>query len=272
MKKLFAVLFVIAFILPGCTAAVNAPLPATTNGQSNVAVFTVEPTAAATIEPTDEPTIEPTAEPTPEPANVVFKQKTFKVWKDSIKSIWISLACEIENQGGSAASISGVTFTLLDKEGAVLATEDADLPVPDIIGHGETAYAYTETILDNVTDPKAVASIEVNGNFSPTENKRTLLDVSGEKFFPAKKSYDDPKVTGWLTNNSDTAVDDVWVACALYDKDGNLLCVLDDHLDSTINPGSKVAFDASALTTPPNISKSVATVKCVAYQWDFTLN
>lgn len=266
MKRLLIVVLAVTMLVSGCVAPVGRQPLGTTS------IPTVSESAAApTLEPTEEPTPEPTPSPTPEPTQkpgeAVVGQKVFYVWKATSTIIEAYAACEITNVGESPIEIDDVTFSLLDKDGGVLDTMDAGIPIPDVLGPGQTAYVYAHSYPDTFNNPKDAVSIDITGAFSDTERMPVILDVTGAKYFMPKDKYSNYKVTGWIENNNADTADDVRVACAFYDANNTLLGVLIENVDAAIGPSGKAAFSASYPDLPHTITKKIASVKCIAFDW-----
>ncbi|MFJ7914780.1 MULTISPECIES: FxLYD domain-containing protein [unclassified Lysinibacillus] len=123
--------------------------------------------------------------------------------------------------------------------------------VPSIILPGETAIISESTTLDGTT-ADAYAETTFNFSFDKTEQDSNVLEVSGTKGIAGDFGY---KVTGVVKNITKEQQDDVRLAAALFDANGNLLGALKGSVDVGIAPGSEAGFELSYPDVPPGYKK-----------------
>ncbi|WP_221887671.1 FxLYD domain-containing protein [Lysinibacillus sphaericus] len=77
------------------------------------------------------------------------------------------------------------------------------------------------------------------------------------------------KVTGVVKNITKEQQDDVRLAAALFDANGNLLGALKGSVDVGIAPGSEAGFELSYPDVPSEVIKNISTIEVKSYGWSF---
>lgn len=186
-------------------------------------------------------------------------------WKDSIGTTWVHSAAIFENKGKTPVKIGETQMNYKGKDGSMLGTSTMVYSVPSVILPGETAIISESTTLDGTT-PDAYAETTFNFSFDNTEEDPKVLEVSGTKGIAGDFGY---KVTGVVKNITKEQQDDVRLAAALFDANGNLLGALKGSVDVGIAPGSEAGFELSYPDVPPEVIKNISKVEVKSYGWSF---
>ncbi|QTB23123.1 FxLYD domain-containing protein [Lysinibacillus sphaericus] len=186
-------------------------------------------------------------------------------WTNSIGTTWVHSAAIFENTGDVPVEIGETQMNYKGKDGSMLGTSTMIYSVPSIILPGETAIISEATTLDGTT---ADAYTETTFNFSFDETKEdpNILEVSGTKGIAGDYGY---KVTGVVKNITDAQQDDVRLAAAIFDANGNLLGALKGSVDVGIAPGSEAGFELSYPELPPDVISKISTIEVKSYGWSW---
>ncbi|MDP1392052.1 FxLYD domain-containing protein [Lysinibacillus capsici] len=187
------------------------------------------------------------------------------VWSDSIGTVWVHSAAIFENKGNTPVKIGESQLNYKGTDGSILGTSTMIYSVPAIIQPGETAIIGESTVLEGATTD-AYAETTFNFSFDKTDEDANLMEVSGTKGIVGEYGY---KVTGVVKNTTETQQDDVRLAAALYDAEGNLLGALTGSVDVGIAPGSEAGFELAYPDLPPEAKNKISTVEVKAYGWNW---
>ena len=136
--------------------------------------------------------------------------------------------------------------------------------IPRIVNPGETAFIVESTILDGVSTETEFKETTFNYNFEETTEEPNLMEVSSVKGIDGEYGY---KVTGLVKNPTEEQQDDIRLAAALLDKDGNLLGTLEGSVDVGLAPGNEAGFELSYPDLPEDVGSKVATIEVKSYGW-----
>lgn len=152
----------------------------------------------------------------------------------------VSFYAKINNTGDKPVDVMDTKLTYKDSSGGVIGTlENSDLFMnihPSVIGPGQTSYIAIK--LDSDESFKDLKEVTVDVN--PVEFDGDVVELKTDKV-NVKKSDEwggDVGVTGYIKNETDKPADQVQLASALYDKDGNFL--------GALLPGSDQSFQVDA--------------------------
>lgn len=198
-------------------------------------------------------------------ASAEITKHTGAAWTDSIETTWVHSAAVFENTGDVPVKIGETQMNYKGTDGSMLGTSTMIYSVPDILLPGETAFIVESTILDGVT-AEEYAETTYNFNFDQTEESPNVLEVSGTKGIQGEYGY---KVTGVVKNITEEQQDDVRLAAALFDENGDLLGVLKGSVDVGIAPGSEAGFDLSYPELPPEVKSKISTFEVKSYGWSW---
>lgn len=198
-------------------------------------------------------------------ANAEMTKHTGAAWTDSIETTWVHSAAIFENTGDTPVSIGETQMNYKGTDGSMLGTSTMIYAVPDIILPGETAIISEAAILDGVSADE-YAETTFNFSFDKTDKDPNIMEISGTKGIPTEDGY---KVTGVVKNITEEQQDDVRLAAALFDADGNLLGALQGSVDVGIAPGSEAGFELSYPDLSPDILSKIATFEVKSYGWNW---
>lgn len=198
-------------------------------------------------------------------AKIKVVKQTATAWKDS-GGISINSSAIIKNTGNTNASIGNIQINMVGKDGSVIGTGTATAD-PGTLKPGQTAFV-TDTELEShskVSDfKKSTYNIDFNNTTQdPQELKTTKIKMTAADQY----SLSPYKITGVVHNNTKAKVDNVTVSAALFDKNGNLLGIMNTTLMVSINPGGTAGFDIQDPPMPPSIAGKADSVKVKAYNW-----
>lgn len=199
-------------------------------------------------------------------ASAEITKHTGTAWGDSIGSTWVHSAAIFENTGDTPVEIGETQMNYKGKDGSMLGTSTMIYSVPSVILPGETAIIAESTILDGTT-ADAYAETSFNFSFDKTEEDPNVLEVSGTKGIVGE--YGGYKVTGIVKNITEAQQDDVRLAAALFDADGNLLGALTGSVDVGIAPGSEAGFELSYPPLSPEVINKISTIEVKSYGWSW---
>ncbi|TKI53558.1 hypothetical protein FC756_23310 [Lysinibacillus mangiferihumi] len=186
-------------------------------------------------------------------------------WTNSIGSVYVHSAAIFENTGDTPVKVGETQMNYKDKDGGMLGTSTMIYSVPSIIKPGETAIIAESTILDGAP-ADAYKETSFNFSFDKTEEDSNLLEVSGTKGIAGDYGY---KVTGVVKNITKEQQDDVRLAAALFDANGDLLGALTGSVDVGIAPGSEAGFELSYPELPPDVISKISTIEVKSYGWSW---
>lgn len=198
-------------------------------------------------------------------ASAEITKHTGVAWTNSIGTTWVHSAAIFENTGDSPVKIGETQMNYKGKDGSMLGTSTMVYSVPSVILPGETAIISESTTLDGTT-ADAYAETTFNFSFDNTEEDPKVLEVSGTKGIAGDFGY---KVTGVVKNTTKDQQDDVRLAAALFDANGNLLGALKGSVDVGIAPGSEAGFELSYPDVPPEVIKNISKIEVKSYGWSF---
>lgn len=239
-KLIFSAALVLSLGLAGCGSSTNT---ASTGGDSGKPAETKKETKAS----------------------AEITKQTGVAWTNSIGSVYVHSAAIFENTGDTPVKIGETQMNYKDKDGGMLGTSTMIYSVPSIIQPGETAIIAESTILDG-TPADAYKETSFNFSFDKTEEDPNLLEVSGTKGIAGDYGY---KVTGVVKNITKEQQDDVRLAAALFDANGDLLGALTGSVDVGIAPGSEAGFELSYPELPPDVISKISTIEVKSYGWSW---
>lgn len=199
-------------------------------------------------------------------AKVEIAQQANGAWVDSIDSVWVHSAAIFENTGDIAVEIGETQMNYKGQDDSVLGTSTMIYSVPSVVNPGEKAYVVESTILDGVSSAAEFKETTFNFNFQETTKAPNLMEVSAVKGIEGEYGY---KVTGLVKNPTEEQQDDIRLAAALFDKDGNLLGILDGSVDIGLAPGNEAGFELSYPDLPEGAASKVATIEVKSYGWSW---
>ncbi|MEK5232789.1 FxLYD domain-containing protein [Lysinibacillus sp. FSL K6-0232] len=185
-------------------------------------------------------------------------------WK-SYDTTYVHSAAIYENKGNVPVEMKETQMNYKATDDSILGTETMIYAVPSVILPGETAIIVETGYLDGV-DPEAFAETTYNFSFKETTEDPTLMEVSGIKGIVGEYGY---KVTGVLKNITEDQQDDIRIAAALLDAEGNLLGALEGSVDIGLAPNGETGFELSYPDLPPNIQDKIATIEVKPYGWNW---
>lgn len=250
MKKMFLPLFlVIAIALTACGGASAAPATA----------------AESTAAPAAESAAQPTPEPTPE-AKIAYETtySSFKLYTDSIGTIWGQTIVEIENTGSESLYLSSAACDVEDANGNLAASQSMLSIFPSAIAPGEKAYIYEENTFDDL-DVNAEYTIIPRFKAEKLKVESTRLNIT--EFTLKADDFDGLKGLGRVENPTDKEVDGfVYVVVILLDAENKPVGQMFTFLDP-IPAGEKVGFEVHSLALPDDVNlDTVSDYQVFAYQ------
>lgn len=197
-------------------------------------------------------------------AKLEISQQTAGAWIDSIDSVWVHSAAIFENTGDTPVEIGETQMNYKATDGSILGTSSMIYAVPQIVNPGETAFIGESTILDGTLTDESFSETTFNFNFSETADKPNLMETSGIKGIDGEYGY---KVTGIVKNPTTEQQEDIRLAAALFDNNGDLLGVLQGSVDVGLAAGSEAGFELSYPELPEGVAAKVATIEVKSYGW-----
>lgn len=185
-------------------------------------------------------------------------------WKP-YDTTYVHSAAIYENKGNVPVEMKETQMNYKGTDGSILGTETMIYSVPAVILPGETAIIVETGYLDGV-NPEAFAETTYNFSFKETKEDPTLMEISGVKGIAGEYGY---KVTGVLKNITEDQQDDIRIAAALLDAEGNLLGALKGSVDIGLASNGETGFELSYPDLPPNIQDKIATIDVKSYGWNW---
>ena len=197
-------------------------------------------------------------------AKLEISQQTAGAWVNSIDTVWVHSAAVFENTGDTPVEIGETQMNYKATDGSILGTSTMIYAVPRIVNPGETAFIGESTILDGTMSKDDFSETTYNFNFEETTEDPNLMEVSGVKGVDGEYGY---KVTGLVKNPTTEQQDDIRLAAALFDANGELLGVLEGSVDVGLAPGGEAGFELSYPELPEGVAAKVATIEVKSYGW-----
>ena len=197
-------------------------------------------------------------------AKLEISQQTAGAWLDSIDTVWVHSAAIFENTGDTPVEIGETQMNYKATDGSVLGTSTMIYAVPQIVNPGETAFISESAILDGAKSKDDFKETTFNFNFSGTTEAPNLMEVSGAKGIDGEYGY---KVTGLVKNPTTEQQEDIRLAAALFDANGDLLGVLNGSMDVGLAPAGEAGFELSYPELPEGVAEKVATIEVKSYGW-----
>lgn len=198
-----------------------------------------------------------------EKALAEITKHTGAVWTNSIGSVWVHSAAIFENTGETPVEIGETQMNYKGTDEGILGTSTMIYSVPRVVLPGETAIIAESTILDGVS-AEEYAETTFNFSFDKTDKDPNALEVSGTKGILGEYGY---KITGVVKNITEEQQDDVRLAAALYDENGDFLGALQGMVDVGIAPGSEAGFELSYPELSPEVIDKISTFEVKSYGW-----
>lgn len=203
-------------------------------------------------------------------AAIEIQTENFGAWKDSIDNVYASYSAVITNTGDKPASVGDIQVNFEAQDGSIVGTMPMVMAAPDIVMPGETAYIGENTIIESVSDASEVAGASANIDFNSTNEEPIMLKTENVKLNEGKDEYSNAySVTGTVINPNDEMADDIRLAAALYDADGNFLATLTGSIMVSLNKDGKAGFELNYPELPKEVRGKAAEVKVKAYNWTF---
>lgn len=205
-----------------------------------------------------------TIEEIDEEAKLEVLKSVDEVWVDSIGTVWVHTAALYENTGDIPVEIGETQMNYKATDDSILGTSTMIYSVPSVVKPGETAIIVESTILDGQNTADSFKETTFNFNFEKSTNDPNLMEVSGVKAIPGEYGF---KVTGVVKNPTDSQQEDIRLAAALLDVDGNLLGALSGSVDVGLATGGEAGFELSYPEVPKNIIDKISTIEVKSYGW-----
>lgn len=152
----------------------------------------------------------------------------------------------IENKSDIPVDVSNITVTYENNDGNVIgsSTNSTVWVSPHVIEPGQKAYVMNETDLP-IASSDDFKSAEMTVTPKETTEKAIELPIEG-----ALLTADDNSVflrmLGKVKNTSDTPLDHVTIAAAIYDKNDKFVTVSYGQVQETFNPNQSVPFQTDS--------------------------
>jgi len=190
-----------------------------------------------------------------------------KTYKNSIGTVWVQIIFEVENTGTTELYLSSGSCDLEDSTGKLVASETMISVYPQVISPGEKAYYYEETTLDGVTNTPELTVI-ARPDVEKAKVSKQELAVSEVEL--QDSTYYGIKALGRVENTLTEEASMIYVAVVLFDSQNKPTGLLFTILMEDLASGSKIGFEASALSMPDDITtSSVASFKAFAYDFQY---
>ena len=184
---------------------------------------------------------------------------------NSIGTKYMMGAVTVKNTGTTNLFLSSATFDIEDASGSLVDTSRYISAYPQVIAPGETAVYFNEMSFAKGTsngESKIVPTVQAE------ESKVDLVrcPVTDVKF--TDSHFGGVEVVGRVENTTAEEQNLLNVAVVLYDKDGNVLSVLNTYA-STVAPGAKIGFSASSIYQRNLKASDIASYEAYAYPTQF---
>ena len=184
---------------------------------------------------------------------------------NSIGTKYMIGAVTVKNTGTTNLFLSSATFDIEDASGSLVDTSRYISAYPQVISPGETAVYFNGMSFDKGTsngEYKIVPTVQAE------ESKVDLVrcPVTDVKF--TDSHFGGVEVVGRVENTTAEEQNLLNVAVVLYDKDGNVLSVLNTYA-STVAPGAKIGFSASSIYQRNLKASDIASYEAYAYPTQF---
>ena len=252
MKKLFAVILIVALLFSLTSCFSSTPATQTEGTVNNTMNETEQPENAE-------------SKPQEETVSYEITDNRVKTWTNSIGTTWIQEIIEITNTGNTNLFLSSGKIEIDDENGNLISVDDLVSVYPQIIAPGERAYYYNETTLD--------ASADIQLTLKPTikaeKAKVPLIKYETSDFAISDDEYLGIKALGRITNTTDEDESLPSIAVFLYNSDNSLLGLI-ASTGSTIAAGETTAEEITGFTLPDDITTSVVDhIEVIAYPYQF---
>lgn len=189
------------------------------------------------------------------------------VYTNSIGTTWIQAVVQIQNTGSDTLYIGNASVDIENADGKLLKTLSLVSVYPDVLKPNETALLVEDTTLDEDPGVKELTVIP------HLEIKRAKIDcirypVSDESF--STDTFGDVQMIGRVENNTTETKSLVYVVVNLYDADHHGIGQLFTILTNDLNPGEKIGFTLSTLSSPESLTiESIASYEVFAFPLQF---
>lgn len=160
-----------------------------------------------------------------------------EIYTDSIDTSYVRVIGIVENTGTTDLYLETATADIEDENGEIIDSIDMVSVYPNVIAPGEKAYYYEEGFLE--ADPGKCKAV-LNFDYDKAVDPIVRYDVSEDKI---KEEYESSYIVGRTANNTEEDAEFVYVAVIAFDKDGNVLGVGFDIID-TLKAGKEHGFKA----------------------------
>ncbi len=168
-----------------------------------------------------------------------------KIEKDSIGSVYITVAYEVINSGKVAVFLKDGTADIENKDGSLIDTVENITACPQILKPGETGWYFERTLFDGktVNDIKSVP----HPNVEKSSDECIRFNVSDTKL--NEEQYLGVKTIGRIENQTKSDYDSVIVSVNMFDSNGKVINKEYTYIDEGIKAGEKKSFEISSLNT-----------------------
>ena len=237
MKKLFALILVLALAL-SCAACGSEPAqPAESSAPAESAASEAVPASAP-------------AEPASEAAAGAAYEITAtgsKTWTDSIGTAWNIAMIEFTNTGSTNLYVDSCKYTLEDADGNEAGLFSAPCE-PAVIAPGEKAYLFNHDMVD---DPfEGELTVVPSEAIEETAVEPIRLELSEVELAAGDSGA--PVVRGCVTNSTEEEQSFVIVSAWLYDADGNCMAQASTSFFDPVLPGDKLDFELDYFVSLPD--------------------
>lgn len=208
----------------------------------------------ASSEPPTTPTNEPASTPSSEANDqgYVVDGAQVTLWTRHSDSQWMQVVVPIRNTGEKKLYIDKGSYDIEKADGSLIGVESYVPAYPQVLAPGEVGYLYQTTVLDEVLeeDPVIVPHADIKeATVDLIRYEVTDVNISTGK-------YGAIKAVGRVKKPSDAGEDSmyIYIAMALYDKDGRVIDVLNTIIADELAAGEQMAFELNSLFIHDQIS------------------
>ena len=219
--------------------------------------------ATETIIPTSTP------DPTPETPKVAYEitYSNFRLYKNSIGTVWGQTIVEFENTGTSDLYLSAGSYDIETADGSLAAAKTLVSEYPSVLKPGERGYMYEETTFEDLeVDSEYTLIPRINAEAAKVD----CIEFEITDFQLKNDTFSDLSAVGRVTNTSDEEQSWIYIIAVLKNSEGTPIGILSDIVTETLAPSDKIGFEMSAWMLPDDVTlDSVADCSLFAYPNQF---
>ena len=201
-----------------------------------------------------------------------LKNTIFNYYTNSIGNIEYYGIVEILNTGSTNLYMDDCTFDLEDNDGHLLQSDSFISTCPDIIAPGETGYFYNGLGANQIDSSVSFDNgVKLVPNYKVEQSTAEIVDYTVSDTDMRTDDYGNIKITGRVTNETDTDDSLVSIQFVLLDSDNNVLAITGTSV-MDLTAGSTQSFEGTTMfaddtATPEKVASYNVIARKAHYQF-----